>query len=47
MSGAEQELNIFQRIIQALRGIYKRIETVLRAFFSIVFRRTDVEVVVE
>ena len=37
MSGAEQELNIFQRIIQALRGIYKRIETVLRAFFSIVF----------
>ena len=37
MSGAEQELNIFQRIIQALRGIYKRIETVLRAFFSILF----------
>ena len=37
MSGAEQELNIFQRIVQALRGIYKRIETVVRAAFSILF----------
>lgn len=38
MSGAEQELNIFQRIVQALRGIYKRIETVVLALFSMIFR---------
>ena len=38
MSGAEHELNIFQRIIQALRGIYKRVETVVVALCSWIFR---------
>ena len=38
MSGAEHELNIFQRIVQALRGIYKRVETVVVALCSWIFR---------
>lgn len=46
MSGAEHELNIFQRIVQALRGIYKRIETVVVALCSWIFRLRKVFMVV-
>lgn len=38
MSGTEHELNWWQRIVQALRGIYKRIETVVVTLFSWIFR---------
>ena len=38
MSGAEQELNIFQRIVQALRGIYKRVESVVVAIGTWIFK---------
>ena len=38
MSGAEHELNIFQRVIQALRGIYKRIEAVVVTLCAWIFR---------
>ena len=46
MSEAEQELNIFQRIIQALRGIYKRIETVVAALFSWIYSLRKIFMVV-
>lgn len=46
MSGAEQELNIFQRIVQALRGIYKRIETVIVALGAWIFRLRKIFMVV-
>ena len=46
MSGAEQELNIFQRIVQALRGIYKRIETVVAALFSWIYSLRKIFMVV-
>lgn len=46
MSGAEHELNIFQRIVQALRGIYKRIETVVVALCSWIFRLRKVFMVI-
>lgn len=46
MSGAEHELNIFQRISQALRGIYKRVETVVVALCSWIFRLRKVFMVV-
>lgn len=38
MSGSKHELNIFQRIVQGIRGIYKRIEAVMLALWSWVFR---------
>lgn len=46
MSGAEHELNIFQRIIQGLRGIYKRIEVVVVTLCSWIFRLRKVFMVV-
>ena len=46
MSGAEQELNIFQRIVQALRGIYKRIEAVFSALFSWIYSLRKIFMVV-
>lgn len=46
MSGAEQELNIFQRIVQGLRGIYKRIETIVVTLFTWVFKLRKVFMVV-
>ena len=46
MSGSEQELNIFQRIVQALRGIYKRIETVIAALFSWIYSLRKIFMVV-
>lgn len=38
MSGTEHELNGWQRFVQAVRGIYKRIETVVVALCSWIFR---------
>lgn len=38
MSGTEHELNWWQRFVQALRGIYKRIETIVVTLCSWVFR---------
>lgn len=38
MSGSEFELNGWQRFVQALRGIYKRIETVISTLCMWVFR---------
>lgn len=46
MSGAEQELNIFQRIVQALRGIYKRIETVVVALCAWIYSLRKVFMVI-
>jgi len=46
MSGAEQELNIFQRIVQGLRGIYKRVEKVVAALCTWIFSLRKVFMVV-
>lgn len=46
MGGTEHELNWLQRIVQALRGIYKRIETVVVAICSWIFRLRKVFMVV-
>ncbi len=46
MGGTEHELNWLQRIVQALRGIYKRIETVVVAICSWIFRLRKVFMVI-
>lgn len=46
MSGAEHELNWWQRITQGARGIYKRVESVVAALCSWIFRLRKVFMVV-
>ena len=38
MGGTEHELNWWQRITQGARGIYKRVESVVAALCSWIFR---------